>query len=485
MLRSGAGRIMEEMRTGLTYDDVLLVPRRSGVFSRGEIDTATRLSRNISLKIPLVSSNMDTVTESGMAIAMAQLGGIGIIHRFMTVEQQVKEVRRVKRFEGTLIENPITIPPESSLGDALDLMASHHISGLVVTSGKRLRGMLTARDVRFETERSLMVADLMTPLERLVTAPPGTSPAEARDFFRRRKVEKLPLIDSEGNLAGLITSKDVMKQHGTNGAAVDGKGRLRAGAAIGVKPGFLERAAALVDAGCDVLVVDIAHGHSDVALNTIKAVRSSLGDVELIAGNVATAEGTADLVAAGVDAVKVGVGPGSICTTRIVTGSGVPQFTALLDCAGAAGDIPLIADGGVKVSGDITKALAAGASTVMIGSLLAGTEESPGIPMVRNGQKFKFCRGMASSSAAIERKEREGETVVEGVIQAVIPEGVEALVPYRGNVKEIVAQLVGGLRSGISYCGSSSIQEMRRNARFMRITPAGMRESNPHDVHLV
>lgn len=479
---------MSDIEMGLAYDDVLLVPRKSVVFSRKDIDTSTRLSRQIRLNIPVVSANMDTVTESEMAIAMAQLGGMGIIHRFLTVEQQVQEVRRVKRFEGYLIEKPITISPDNTLGDAFDLMETNRITGLLVTGEKqKLKGILTARDVRFETDRSVKVSKLMTPFRNLVTAPAGTTPEEARKIFSKAKVEKLPLVDRAGRLKGLITSKDILKFSDGSSSTTDEKGRLRVGAAIGVKRGFLQRAEALIGADCDVLVVDIAHGHSDIALKTIKEVRRKLGEVELIAGNIATAEGAADLIAAGVDAVKVGVGPGSTCTTRIVTGSGVPQLTAVRDCAEAACDagIPLIADGGIRTSGDIAKALAAGASTVMLGNLLGGTDESPGISLMRNGRKFKFYRGMASEYAAIDRKEREGEKLVEGVIQSIVPEGVEALVPYRGSVKEIVNQLVGGLRSGISYCGGRSIAEMQKNARFIRITSAGMNESMPHDVKLL
>ncbi len=478
----------QDMKLGLTYDDVLLVPRRSVVFSRSEIDTSTLLTKSISLKIPVVSANMDTVTESDMAIAMAELGGIGIIHRFFPVDEQVREVRRVKRFKGRIIENPVTVSPDDCMGDALELMAQHRISGLlVVSNGMKLEGILTSRDVRLETDRSVHIAELMTTRENLITAPANTTPEEAREIFRKEKVEKLPLVDDDGILKGLIALKDISKVTGDSPSTIDKKGRLRVGAAIGVKPGFIDRAKALLDADCDALVVDIAHGHSDFAINTIKQVRRELGDVQLIAGNVATAEGTEDLIAAGVDAVKVGVGPGSTCTTRIVTGSGVPQLTAIRDCIEAALDssIPIIADGGIRTSGDITKALAAGASTVMLGNLLAGTDESPGLPLTRDGRKFKVYRGMASQYAAMDRKEREGEKLVDGVIQAVVPEGVGAVVPYRGSVKEIVGQLVGGMRSGISYCGGRSIPGMQKNARFLRITGAGIKESHPHDVQRI
>ena len=475
-----------DMPVGLTYDDVLIVPRRSTGTSRGDIDTSTQLTRRLSLRMPVVSANMDTVTESEMAIAMAQLGGIGIIHRFLTVEEQVREVRRVKRYESHLIEHPVTIAPDATLSDALEAMRSHGISSLLVADTQRLlKGILTSRDIRFESDLATKVNALMTPLERLVTAVAGTSMEQARDILREHRMEKLPLVDHKGLIAGLITAKDITKATRAPHATTDGKGRLRVGAAIGVKEGFLERAAALLEADCDVLVVDVAHGHSDIALRAVKAVRKELGDVELIAGNVATAEGAADLVSAGADAVKVGVGPGSTCTTRLVTGSGVPQLTAIMDCAKVLEGIPLIADGGIKVSGDITKALAAGASSVMLGNLLAGTDESPGVPLVRNGQKYKFYRGMASQYATINRKQKEGEDLLAGIVESIVPEGVEALLPYRGSAKEVLHQLVGGLRSGISYAGARNLAELRRNARFVRLTPGGMRESGPHDVKLV
>lgn len=472
---------------GLSFDDVLLVPRHSAVVSRKMVDTSTRLTKKIGLHIPIVSSNMDTVTESAMAIAMAQNGGIGIIHRFLSIEDQVKEVLKVKRSESLVIEQPFTLGPKNTLGDAKALMEKHNISGIPIVDEKnRLLGILTSRDVRFEKKNSLRVSKLMTPKSKLVTAKKGVSIDDAREILKDSKVEKLPLIDSRGVLRGLITAKDILKREKYPYAVTDKKGRLCVGAAIGVRPGFLKRAEALVDADVDILVIDIAHGHSELAINALKEVKKNL-DIAVIAGNVATSEGTRDLIKAGADAVKVGVGSGSICTTRIVTGSGVPQLTAIISSAAIASDykIPIIADGGIRNSGDITKALAAGASTVMVGSLLAGTEESPGIPLVRGGQKFKFSRGMASLYASVERQMRQGLFDDAANIQNYVPEGVEALVPYRGLASEIINQLIGGLHSGMSYCGASNLKQLRRNARFIRITTAGRIESRAHDVELV
>jgi IMP dehydrogenase len=475
---------------GLTYDDVLLVPKRSDVASRRHVSTATRLSRHITLGIPIVSANMDTVTEAAMAVAMASQGGIGIIHRFMSIEQQVHQVQQVKRAQGAVVEQPYSLRPDQTLAEARRVMAKHAVSGvLVVDDQDRLLGLLTARDIRFATDPTQPIAELMTPRERLITAPPDVESAQAQALLDRHKIEKLPLIDDAGTVRGLITSKDLLRSSRFGDTSRDAKGRLQVGAAIGVVGDCAERAQALWQAGADVLVIDIAHGHSDLVLAAVRTLKAQRRTGELIAGNVATAEGTRELIAAGVDAVKVGIGPGSICTTRIVTGFGMPQLTAVLECAAEAAkdEVPIIADGGIKAAGDITKALAAGASTVMLGSLLAGTRESPGYTVLRNGQRYKIARGMASLSATIGRREREEqpELMPDEGFNEVVPEGVEAVVPYRGEVAEIIYQLVGGLRSGLSYCGAHNIAELQERATFVPITGAGMRESLPHDVQLL
>jgi IMP dehydrogenase len=479
-----------DLPLALTYDDVLLVPRRSRVSSRRSINTCSRFSRRIDVATPIVSANMDTVTEAGMAIAMARLGGIGVIHRFMSVQQEAAEVRKVKRSESTFIENPYALRPHNTVGDALKLMDEQGITGILVTDEEGiLQGILTARDLLFREDMHVRIGEVMTPRERLITAPVGTGVEEAKALFATHKVEKLPLVDASGKLRGLVTSKDIFKRVLFPDASKDEKGRLRVAAAVGVVGDYLERAQELRSAGADALVVDIAHGHSENALRALDALRAKLdSDTEVVAGNVATAEGVRDLAEAGADAVKVGVGPGSICITRIVAGVGVPQLTAVLECAAAAErlGIPIIADGGIQASGDITKALAAGASTVMIGNLLAGTRESPGVTITRNGRKFKICRGMASLEAAVQRQHREsmGQGLGEE-LDSVVPEGVEALVPFRGDVSEVVTQLVGGLRSGMSYCDATTIPELRKNARFIRMTEAGRRESDFHGVELV
>lgn len=475
---------------GLTYDDVLLMPKRSSVASRKQVTTSTRLSRNLSLGIPLVSANMDTVTESAMAVAMARQGGIGIIHRFMTIEQQVHQIRQVKRAQGAIVEQPYTMFAGQTLAEARRLMSENEVSGvLVVDEANHLIGILTARDIRFANDSLSLIGDLMTPRERLITAAPGIDADRARALLDKYKIEKLPLVAEDGSIQGLITSKDLLQTNRFGNASRDAKGRLVVGAAIGVVGDYAERAQALWQAGADVLVIDIAHGHSDHVIDAVRRLKASHRAGELIAGNVATAEGTRDLIAEGVDAVKVGVGPGSICTTRIVTGFGVPQLTAVLECAAEAAPtgIPIIADGGIKASGDITKALAAGAGTVMIGNLLAGTKESPGYVVVRNGQRYKISRGMASLSATITRREREqGETIIaDDGFNEVVPEGVEAVVPYRGEVAEVVYQLVGGVRSGMSYCGARTLAELQERSEFVQITGAGMRESLPHDVQVL
>jgi len=475
------------MREGITFDDVLLVPKKSSISSRKDIDTSTYLSRNIKLNIPIVSSNMDTVTESNMAIIMAQQGGIGIIHRFLSVEEQVGKVVRVKRSEMFRIDNPYCLSPSHTLKDAKELMEEKGISGILVTQDNgELVGILTNRDIMFEEDGIVQISELMS--TDLITATPNISIEDAEKILQKNRIEKLPLIDTKNKLKGLITSKDIIKSKILPDASKDAKGRLLVGAAIGVKGDYLKRAEELINVNADVLVLDIAHGHSDLALNAIKEIRKNLGDIELIAGNVATAEGTKDLIEAGADGIKVGVGPGSICVTRIVTGSGVPQLTAILDCLSVSKghNVPLIADGGIRNSGDISKAIAAGASTVMIGALLAGTEESPGTSILRQGRRFKVVRGMASTFATLGREEREKKGSFDEMdIGSIVPEGVEAMVPYRGSTVDILNQLVGGLRSGMSYCGSTNIKEMQEKAEFLRITSAGRRESTSHDVELI
>jgi IMP dehydrogenase len=476
------------IRQGLTYDDVLLVPRYSDIRSRKDVDTSAQLTRRLRLHMPIVSANMDTVTEAEMAVAMARRGGIGIIHRFNTVEQQVHQVRQVKRSESFVIENPYTIGPQNTVGQARDLLDLHNITGLpVVDEAGLLVGLLTSRDILFVHDDSRLVCEVMTPRERLITAAMGTTITQAEEILQEHKVEKLPLVDTDNRLAGLITLRDILRRTLYPESSKDGKGRLLVGAAVGVVGDYLQRAEELVRAGCDVLVVDIAHGHSENAISAIRQIRARLGDVDLIAGNVATAEGTRDLIEAGVDAVKVGVGPGSICITRVVTGVGVPQLTAVLDCVCEAerSGVPIIADGGIRQAGDVSKALAAGASTVMCGNVLAGTRESPGVVVVRNGRRYKASRGMASAGATLERRRREksgweGETDLTDVV----PEGVEGMVPFKGDVAEVLVQLVGGLRSGMSYLGSRTLAEFRQKAQFIQISPASMRESQPHDIEL-
>ncbi len=483
-----------DLRVGLTFDDVLLVPKFSDVKSRRDADTSTKLSRRISLKIPIVSANMDTVTESAMAIAIARLGGIGVIHRFLSVEEEVAEVLKVKRSESVVIEDPITLGPDETVGEAWEVIREREIGGIVVVDrSRRVLGLLTRRDINLEDDMGRKVREVMTPRKDLVTAPKGVTLEQAKEILQRNKVEKLPLLDRRGNLAGLITSKDILKRKQFPYATKDAKGRLRVAAAVGVKGDHMLRSRKLLDAGADALVVDIAHGHSTYAIDTVKEIKRELGDVEVIAGNVATSRGASDLVKAGADAIKVGVGSGSICVTRVVTGSGVPQLTAILDSAAGASDsgIPIIGDGGIRNPGDVTKALAAGASSVMIGSLFAGTEESPGPTVLRDGVRYKLTRGMASLAATVDRKVREKadgqkeDELIEEVIEESVPEGVEGLIPYKGRAEEVVRQLVGGLRSGMSYSGAHNLAELKKNAEFMRITSAGHKESLPHDIQKV
>ena len=478
-----------EIKEGLTFDDVLLIPKRSPIISRSQTSLKTKLSRNITLNIPLVSANMDTVTESGMAIALAREGGIGIIHRFMTIEDQVDEVLKVKRSESVIIEQPYTIKPDMSVQDADSLMLQYGVSGLLVEDNdRRLAGIITRRDITFETNHNSKISDLMS--KNVITAREGTTIEQAKEILHNHRIEKLPVIDSNNRIVGLITSKDILKMDQYPHASKDKKGRLLVGAAVGVKGDYLERTEALLDAGSDTIVVDIAHGHSENAINTVHMIKKAFPNCELIAGNVATREGTNDLIKAGVDAVKVGVGSGSICITRVITGSGVPQLTAIIESVNVAKEheVPVISDGGVRTSGDATKALAAGSSSVMIGSLFGGTDESPGKTMIKNGKKFKMYRGMASFYASLGRRYRErGPQVVDSSddLNDYVPEGVEAMVPYKGSVVEIIRQLVGGLRSGLSYCGAKTILEMHKNAEFIKMTSAGYMESQPHDVDVI
>ena len=475
------------IREGLTFDDVLLIPKRSPIISRSQTNLKTRLSRNISLNIPVISANMDTVTVSPMAIALAREGGVGIIHRFMTIQDQVDEVLKVKRSESVMIEQPYTISIDSSVGYARKIMHDFGISGLLIEKDKKLAGIITKRDLLFETNFDKNVTSVMS--KDVVFAELGTTIEKAKDILHKNRIEKLPIIDKDKHIIGLITSKDILKMEEFPNASKDKKGRLLVGAAVGVKGDYLERTEALLDAGADVMVVDIAHGHSDNAINCVHLIKKAFKDCELIAGNIATSNGTEDLIRAGVDAIKVGVGSGSICITRVITGSGVPQLTAILDSVKIAKkyEIPVISDGGIRNSGDLTKALAAGSSSVMVGSLLGGTDESPGKTLVKNGKKYKIYRGMASFYASLGRKYREeGEQLKESdELNDYVPEGVEAMVSYKGSVVEIIRQLVGGLRSGLSYCGAKTINEMQQNAEFVRITTAGYIESQPHDVNVM
>jgi IMP dehydrogenase len=475
-----------EIKEGLTFDDVLLVPKYSNITTRSQTDLRTNLSKNISLNIPLISANMDTVTEAAMAIAMAREGGIGIIHRFLTIQEEVEEVLKVKRSASVMIENPYTVSPDQTIKDAITYMHEKGVSGLLVVKDSKLAGILTGRDVMFESESDKLVRDVMT--KDVITAKPGISLDQAKEILRQHRIEKLPLVDEKGTVRGLVTSKDITHNENYPNASKDKKGRPLVGAAVGVKGDFMERTEALLEADADVIVVDIAHGHSENAINTIRNIKKAFPSCELIAGNVATARGTEDLIKAGVDAVKVGVGSGSICITRVITGSGVPQLTAVYDCAqvGKKHGVPVISDGGTRTSGDVTKALAAGASTVMIGSLFGGTDESPGSYVIKNGKRYKIYRGMASFYAALGRKSKETGTVaINEDLNDYVAEGVEAMVPYKGTVTDIIKQLTGGVRSGLSYCGANTIPQMQENAEFIKMSRAGFAESQPHDVDVM
>ena len=476
------------IREGITFDDVLLVPKFSDISSRTQTDLSTKLSKNITLNIPLISANMDTVTESTMAVTMARQGGIGIIHRFLTIEEQANQVLKVKRSGSVMIENPYQINEDQSISTALDIMTDKEVSGLlVVDSESKLVGILTERDVLFESlDSTKLVKELMT--KDVITSKPGINVDEAKDILKNNRIEKLPLIDDNQKIHGLYTTQDILNTENYPIASHDSKGRPLVGAAVGVKGDFLERTEALLEAGTDAIVVDIAHGHSENAINTVKNIKKAFPDCELIAGNVATAQGTEDLIKAGVDAVKVGVGSGSICITRVITGSGVPQLTAVLDCAeiGKKYDVPIISDGGTRTSGDATKALAAGASSVMLGSMLGGTDESPGSTISKNGKRYKIYRGMASLAAARGRKSKETGIIDLGDdLNDYVAEGVEAFVPYKGTVTDILTQITGGIRSGLSYCGGHTIQQMQENAEFIKMSGAGFAESKSHDVDLM
>ena len=471
----------KEIRLGLTYDDVVLVPAKSQVLP-SEVDTRTRLSRNIQLNIPIVSAAMDTVTEARLAIAMAQEGGLGIVHRVLSPTDQAAEIDKVKKSESGMILDPITISPDQTIRDAHDLMARYRISGIPVTKSGKLVGILTNRDLRFETRMELKVSQVMK-RDKLITAPEGPSPDKAREILHEHRIEKLPVVNKQFELKGLITIKDIEKRIKYPNACKDAHGRLRVGAALGVGPDTADRVALLVKAGVDVVVVDTAHGHSQAVLDTVKMVRKAHPKLDIIAGNIATAQAAKDLVKAGVDAVKVGVGPGSICTTRMVSGAGMPQLTAIADCARAlAGSgVPVIADGGIKYSGDITKALAAGASVVMLGSLLAGTEEAPGETVLFQARTYKVYRGMGSIGA-MERG--GGDRYGQGgrPTPKLVPEGIEGRVPYKGLLAPHIYQMVGGVKSGMGYCGCKTIPDLQQKATFIRQTVAGLREGHVHDV---
>ena len=470
-----------DIEEGLTFDDVALIPARSAVLPK-HVDTTTRLTRRIRLNIPIVSAAMDTVTEAPLAIALARVGGIGIIHRVLAPEEQAAEVRKVKKSESGIITDPITISPDNTIGEAQALMGRHHISGIPVTENGRLVGIVTRRDLQFETT-GLRVSEVMTTRDKLITTPEGATLAQASALMQAHRIEKLPIVNDRFELQGLITIKDIKMNIQYPHAVKDERGRLRVGAAVGVGEDSRRRVDALVAAGVDVLVVDTAHGHSQDVLDMVEAVKSGYPDVDVIAGNIATAQAAEDLIKAGADAVKVGIGPGSICTTRVIAGTGVPQLTAIANCARVADrlDVPVIGDGGIKFSGDITKAIAAGASAVMLGGLLAGTDESPGETILFQGRTYKLYRGMGSLGAMV--KGGKDRYFQEGRPDAkLVPEGIEGRVPYKGPLTDVTYQLVGGLRSGMGYCGCRTIEDLRRDARFIKVTAAGLRESHVHDV---
>jgi IMP dehydrogenase len=473
----------DRIREGLTFDDVLLIPGPTDVLPR-DVDITTKLTQNIDLHIPILSAAMDTVTEARTAIAMAQEGGVGIIHKNWSIDLQAAEVARVKKYESGVVSEPVTVGPQMTLAELTELSKRNNISGFPVTEGGSLVGMITHRDIQFEENMGAKVSELMTPKDRLVTAAPGISLDEAREMLRAKRIEKLPLVGESGKLEGLITVRDLKKASKHPSAVKDDLGRLRVGAAIGVGETEFERAAALVNAGVDVIVVDTAHGHSAGVILMVKKLRDEYPDLQVVGGNIATADAAKALISAGATAVKVGVGPGSICTTRIVGGCGVPQITAIADVASYAKKkgVPIIADGGIKFSGDIVKALAAGAQSVMIGSMFAGTEETPGDVVLFQGRSYKSYRGMGSISAM---KQGSKDRYFQGEVtdaSKLVPEGIEGRVPYRGKLRDVLTQMIGGLRSGMGYTGSRSIEELGTKTKFVRITPAGLKESHVHDV---
>ncbi len=472
--------------TALTYDDVLLVPQYSAVDSRRLLSTQTRLTNQITLQIPIVSANMDVVTESEMAIAMAREGGIGIIHRFLSIEGQARHIERVKKAESFIVEKPITMTLAHTVGELNKLVAETSTGGiLIVDEDKKLVGIVTTRDLLFEENESKPLSEIMQ--RKVISAAPDISLKEAEKILHDNRIEKLPLVDKDGRVAGLVTLKDIMKITQYPKATKDSRGRLIVGAAVGVRDKEMRRVESALQAGADCIVVDIAHGDSHLEVEMIKNIRKHFPKAQIIGGNVATGDGAKLLIDAGVDAVKVGVGPGSICITRIVAGSGVPQLTAIIDCAKAAesAGIPIIADGGIRQPGDVAKAIAAGAQTVMIGSMLAGTDESPGMIMTRRGHRYKASRGMASREANIDRNRKEGNDLTSEEIEEYVAEGVEAAVPYRGKAREVLTQLVGGLQSGMSYSGAQNVEDFQKKAIFVRMTGAGLRESGPHDVEVL
>ena len=473
--------------TALTYDDVLLVPQYSEADSRRALSTSTFLTKKIPLQIPIISANMDVVTESEMAITMAREGGIGMIHRFMSIDDQARQIQRVKKAESFVVDEPITMTEAHTIGDVKRLVEETGTGGiLILDSNKKLIGIVTTRDLLFEDDDNKSVTAIMQ--KKVITAPRRTSLKDAEKLLHDHRIEKLPLVDEAGRVTGLVTLKDIMKITQYPKATKDERGRLAVGAAVGVREKEMRRVEALLEAGADCIVVDIAHGDSHLEIEMIKRIRRSFPEAQIVGGNVATADGTKRLIEAGADSAKVGVGPGSICITRVVAGSGVPQLTAVIDCVEAARPygIPVIADGGIRQPGDLTKAIAAGASTAMIGSLLAGTDESPGLMMTRKGHRYKASRGMASRGANIDRNKREGNNdLTQEEVDEYVAEGVEAAVPYRGKAREMLTQLVGGLQSGMSYSGAASLKEFHQKAIFVRMTGAGLRESGPHDVEVL